>query len=266
MALGVPLAKDKTEGPSSNLTFLGLSLDTIQQELRLLPPKLCKIRASLSNWLHRSSCTKGELFSLIGVLQHCCQATVHGRPFLRRLIDKSCTVEELHFISLSLWERDDIACWIDLLHAWNGRSWFYYSTWERAISSDAAGAVGFAAINKQSWFASKWPIGFDDLNIAVKELIPIVLASYIWGGSWSRKCIVFKCDNQVVVTLLLNGSCKDHHLAFLLRELSKQAVLRSFTFYAIHIPGKYNVQADLLSRLKLQEFCRLPKMQLLLCW
>ena len=76
-----------------------------------------------------------------------------------------------------------------------------------------AGAVGFAAINKQSWFAAKWPIGFDDLNIAVKELIPIVLASYIWGGSWSRKCIVFKCDNQGVVTLSHNGSCRLFYIA-----------------------------------------------------
>ena len=201
------------------------------------------------------------------MLQHCCQATVHGRPFLRRLIDKSCRVEELHFhLSLSPWERDDIVWLIDLLHAWKGRSWFYYPTWERAISPDVAGAVGFAAINKQSWFAAKWPIGFDGLNIAVKELIPIVLASYILGGSWSRKCIVFKCDNQGVVTLLHNWSCKDRHLAFLLRELSKQAVLHSFTFYAIHIPGKYIVKADLLSRFKLQEFCRIAQMQLTLRW
>ena len=122
------------------------------------------------------------------MLQHCCQAIVHGRPFLRRLIDKSCTVEELHFhLSLSPWERDDIAWWIDLLHAWNGRSLFYYPPWKRApdisILSDAAGVVGFAAINKQSWFAAKWPIGFDDLNIAVKELIPHCV-SILYLGSF----------------------------------------------------------------------------------
>ena len=261
-ALGVPLAKEKTEGPATSITFLGFTLDTVKLELRLPPTKLNKIRSSLSHWLHRRSCTKRELLSLIGTLQHCCQAIVHGRPFLRRLIDRSCLVDELHLhVPLSLWEREDIAWWIELMNSWNGRSLFYFPTWERApdtsISSDAAGAVGFAAINRQSWFAAEWPPGTENLSISVKELLPIVLAAHIWGNSWSRKRIVFKCDNLAVVMLLCKGSCRDRHLAFLLRELTMRAILCSFTFYAVHIPGKINVHADLLSRLKLQEFRRI---------
>ena len=71
---------------------------------------------------------------------------------------------------------------------------FYFPTWERApdtsISSDIAGAVGFVAINRQSWFAAEWPPWTENLSIAVKELLPIVLAAHIWGNSWSRKRIV----------------------------------------------------------------------------
>ena len=258
--LGVPLAEEKTEGPASVITYLGFTLDTDLQELRLPSQKLSSIRVQLAQWLNRRHCTKRELLSLIGTLQHCCQAVVHGRPFLRRLIDRASSVPELFYhVDLSPWEREDIAWWISLLNNWNGRSLFQFPKWEQApnisIASDAAGAFGFAAVNGEVWFAGSWPEGTEDVNIAVKELVPIVIAAHIWGHTWVRKRIVFKCDNMAVVDLLRNGSCRDRHLAFLLRELAQIAVLKSFTFTSVHIPGVRNTHADWLSRFKFQEFC-----------
>ena len=257
--LGVPIAEDKTEGPNTEITFLGFTLDSVKQELRLPNEKLLKVRAALSSWDKKKSGTKRELLSLIGLLQHCCQAIVLGRPFLRRLIDRAHSVSDLHhFVKLSQWERDDLQWWFRLLHSWNGKSLFLFPTWEQApmcaITSDAAGSIGFAAINGTQWFAGVWPKGASNINIAVKELIPIVLAANIWGSTWSRKRIAFKCDNMAVVLVLRQGSCKDRHLAFLLRELSILAVLHSFTFTAVHIPGCRNVQADALSRSDFQAF------------
>ena len=45
--LGVPIAPDKTEGPSTSITYLGFILDTERLELRLPQEKLCKIRGQL---------------------------------------------------------------------------------------------------------------------------------------------------------------------------------------------------------------------------
>eukprot|EP00795_Rhopilema_esculentum_P010007 gene10007-18633_t len=61
-------------------------------------------------------------------------------------------------------------------NSWNGRSLFYFPTWERvpdtSILSDAAGAVGFAAINRQSWLAAEWPPGADaDACVCVNHLV-----------------------------------------------------------------------------------------------
>ncbi len=126
-----------------------------------------------------------------------------------------------HFVTLSPW-------WGGLLSTWNGRSLFWYPTWETAqhvsICSDAAGALSFAAINHLTWFAGVWPSSARGVNIAIKEFIPIVLAAHIWGASWSRKCIAFKCDNMAVVCTLQQGSCKERHLAFVLREFTLLAI------------------------------------------
>ena len=38
--LGIPLAEDKLEGPSTSITFLGIVIDTSKFEIRLLEEKL----------------------------------------------------------------------------------------------------------------------------------------------------------------------------------------------------------------------------------
>ncbi len=158
--------------------------------------KLVKVRAQLASWEEKRTGTKRELLALFGLLQHCCQTIVLGRPFLRRLFDRAHSVSELHhFVKFSAWERDDIKWWFKLLFSWNGKSLFLFPKWEHApkisVTSDAAGSIGFAAIYEQHWFAGVLPEEAVTINIASKELIPIVLAAHIWGDSWSRKCIAF---------------------------------------------------------------------------
>ena len=49
--LGVPLALEKVEGPTTCLTFLGITLDTSSMEIRLPEEKLLRIRSEVSRWL-----------------------------------------------------------------------------------------------------------------------------------------------------------------------------------------------------------------------
>ena len=257
--LGVPLAEDKTEGPSTCITFLGFEIDSVAMELRLPVSKLEKIRAKIKFWESRRSGTKRTLLSSIGSLQHCCQAIVLGRPFLRRLINRAYSVSQLHhFVHLSAWEKEDLDWWNTLLQEWNGRSLFLFPKWAKApdmfVTSDAAGSIGFGAYYNDESFAERWPAEAASLNIAIKEMIPIVVAASMWGNSWQRKRIAFKSDNMSVVYCLRNGTCSEKHLAFLLRELSLLAVKNNFTFTAAHIPGCENSKADALSRFNFQAF------------
>lgn len=38
--MGIPLNKDKAQGPTTSLVFLGLVIDTIQMQIRIPPPKI----------------------------------------------------------------------------------------------------------------------------------------------------------------------------------------------------------------------------------
>ena len=56
--LGVPVAVQKLEGPSTCLTFLGLELDTEAQKIWLSEEKLERVRGLIRLWQARKKCTK----------------------------------------------------------------------------------------------------------------------------------------------------------------------------------------------------------------
>ena len=58
MELGVLLATEKVEGPSTSLTFLRIVLDTHYMEICLPEEKLQRIRTELVSWLQKESATK----------------------------------------------------------------------------------------------------------------------------------------------------------------------------------------------------------------
>lgn len=121
--LGVPIEHRKTEGPSTCIVFLGLEIDTELMELRIPQEKLEKIRQLLEEWVQKRSGSKRSLLSLAGSLYYCCQAVVHGRPFVTRLINRAYSVERLNQkVVLHEEEVEDLMWWFYLLNSWNGRS------------------------------------------------------------------------------------------------------------------------------------------------
>ena len=81
--LGVPVAVNKCEGPSTCLEFLGIEVDTIAMELRLPLSKLSRLQALIRKWCPRKVCQKKELQRLAGHLCHACRVVRPGRRFLR---------------------------------------------------------------------------------------------------------------------------------------------------------------------------------------
>ena len=84
--LGVPLAPEKKDGPSPVLIFLSIIIDTIRGKLGLQADKLQRLLDTVLTWLSKRTCTRWELESIIGTLQHACKIIHQGRSFLCRTI------------------------------------------------------------------------------------------------------------------------------------------------------------------------------------
>ena len=212
--IGVPIASHKTEGPATIVTFLGIEIDTGKGEVRLPQDKLQRLRDLLNEWGDRKGCTRKELESLIGLLNHACEVVRAGRSFLRRMIDLLHAVHRPPSsktpIRLSQDFRADLAWWREFLGLWNGVSFITppSSLPKVDLFTDASGSWGCAAWHGDAWFQVEWDSRSHPLSIAEKELVPIILACQVWGRSWSGCQVICHCDNQSVVADLRSRSTK----------------------------------------------------------
>lgn len=122
------------------------------------------------------------------------------------------------------------------------------------VWSDASGSWGCGAFCQSQWLQHQWLPHADNLSIAVKELVPVVLAAATWGHTWKGKIICFNSDNEAVVADLKSRYSRDPTMAHLLRCLCMYAARYTFWFWAAHIPGRLNSAADALSRNKMSCF------------
>ena len=260
--LGIPLAPEKLEGPTTSLVFLGILIDTNRMETALPEDKLKELLAELQCWCSRKKCLKHELLSLIGKLNWACRVIPAGRIFLRRLIDLSTTARlPHHHISMNLEARRDIAWWQRFLPTWNGRAIIPDPYWSRspdlALFTDASGTLGYGIYYSGHWIADTWPPPLQGRSIQWKELYPIALACLLWGHSWSQKKILFHCDNQAVVDIWVSGTSRDPDIMHLVRSIFFSGATHHFTILVAHIAGTDNSIADSLSRLQIVRFHQL---------
>ena len=249
---GLPIEPEKSQGPTTRLTFLGIEIDSLEGELRLPNDKLQALREALQSWRGRKASKKRDLLSLIGSLSHACKVVRTGRAFLRRLIDLSTTAKQLdHFVRLNRDARSDIEWWACFIQPWNGVSLIetvMAKQPEVTVVSDASGSWGCGAVWGARWFQVQWENFLPEAHIAIKELVPLVIATAIWGGAWKGKSVRMLTDNSAVVAAINSNSSRVPEMAHLLRCLTFISAFRQCVISAAHIQGSHNLVADAISR------------------
>lgn len=265
--LQIPLSWEKVEGPTTCLSFLGIDIDTEAWELRLPEDKLTSLLTELHSWLTRHKCTKRQLLSLVGKLSFATKVIPAGRIFLRRLINLSTTVRQLHHhITLNAEAKADIRWWVTFLPSWNGSAPILEPTWTPSTTmelfTDASACHGFGAYLQGAWFRAGW-LHHQQLNavtgisIAWQELYAIVMAALVWGHHWSGRRILVHCDNMSVVDIWRTYTSKSRTIMALVRKLHFIAASNNFNIRISHIQGTDNSIADALSRNQMSTFRRL---------
>ncbi|KAG1936323.1 proline and serine-rich protein 1-like [Pimephales promelas] len=194
--LGIPIAQEKTMGPTTSIEFLGINLDSVQFQASLPKEKIDRIILVSSTLIDRSNCSKRELLSLLGHLNFAMRIIPQGRPFILHLLSLASSVNALEdLISISQTCRDELRLWITFLKQWNGLSFFYnnlvLSPVDIQLFTDAAPSIGFGGFYQGHWFASPWPPQLQDMtqSSALFELYPLVVAAFLWGKEWATSKI-----------------------------------------------------------------------------
>ena len=90
--------------------------------------------------------------------------------------------------------------------------------------------------------------GFKNLDIVHLEMVNIIVALRVYAHAWKGTRILIKCDNDAVVKVLSGGKARDPFLAACARNAWYLAALGDVHLQYVHVLGKNNRVADLLSR------------------
>jgi hypothetical protein len=267
ITLGVPDAVDKTEGPTTALTYLGIRIDSMDMSISLDTHRVAAILLLLEEWRHRSTCSLRQLQSLLGTLEWAAQVVRHGRTFLQHLRDTAASQArsphpDLICITISADAREDLSWWTHFIAQWNGVSLLWEEQWLDRSSilqphTDAC-VEGYAAVCGSAWFHARWTeqqerIARDSDALARdsmpwKELYAIVAATATWGHLWQRRRVIYFTDCMPVVQALSKGASRTRRIMQLIRSLHHYAARFHFVYKAEHIAGEKNFIADELSR------------------
>ena len=259
---GVPLAADKTEGPTTVLSFLGIMIDSEAMECRLSADKVENLRLEIRGLLGRDKVQLRALQSLLGKLNFACRIIPMGRVFCRRLSAATAGVRApRHYIRLTGELKADLQVWHTFLETYNGRAiWMAgpVSNFDLDLVTDAAGSTGYGAFFKGRWSAEAWPeswvaAGFER-NLVLLELFPVVVAIELCGEECRNLKIRLNCDNMGVVQVINRISGSSLPVVRLLRHLVLRCLQWNISLYAVHIPGVDNRLADALSRFQWGKF------------
>ena len=270
-SLGFNISWKNVVSPTQRVTFLGLERDSLNMSIRLPDDKLNHLNALISSFSCKASANKRQLQSLAGSLNFACHVVHGGRTFLRRVIDCINKLRHSsHRCRLSSQFREDISWWKQFLVTFNGRSMMLDFRRPIFFQTDAS-FYGFGALCSHDWFAGSWtacPTADHMLlpnphwstaghaidlslrsNINYLELFPILLAARRWSPTWVNKRVCVHTDNTQAMSFINKGTCKNPIAMTWLREIFWLSVRYNFHLRSRHLPGKFNHNADRLSRL-----------------
>lgn len=268
--LNVPIAKEKSKGPVTNLVFLGLEIDTVEMLVKIPTEKLCRLRSALEPLLWRKRVKIKDFESMVGLMAFCSKAITSSRAFMRRFYDilASVKLKNPRFsIKINREIREDVQVWLDFLSDFNGVCYISENDWvsneSLELFSDSSGSanLGCASFYQGQYVQYRWPQGWARQpiirDITFLELVPIVLSLLVWGSKLANSKIIFRVDNFSLCTIINNRTSKSKRTMTLLRPLVLYTMKFGIQFRAKFLEGCKNEVADSLSRFQVKRFRKL---------
>lgn len=250
--LGFFISWAKVCGPSRQITFLGINIDTVRMMLELPPNKLADLMRLIDKFFTMRRASKKQLQSLAGKLNWSAQVVRGGRSYLRRILDLMNNLRAQHHkIKLTDEFFKDLHWWKSCLNLFNGRAIVPAHIVTNVVAIDACTQASGCFWDGR-WQYVNWEKDCPDarnLHINEQEVLSALIAVRQWAPWWSKSMVLFGTDNITTRAAIHKKTSKNPLIMAAVREILAWSILWDFDFDAYHIPGIYNAIPDSISRL-----------------
>ena len=167
--------------------------------------------------------------------------------YLNRILDTLRKHHNKKYITLDEEFHKDVNWLKKFVSQFNGVTIFQKTEAKFQVHLDAC-LTGVGAVCDKEVYHSKIPEKVLHLDIAILEMLNILIALRVWAKNWKNQIVHVKCDNKAVVEVLNNGKTKNIHLAAISRNIFITSATFDIELRVSHVFGKNNPVADLLSR------------------
>ena len=275
--LGIPTQWKKVSLPSKKQKLLGFIFDIERQVFYVPQEKIEKICNAIDELINNRERTRSNIASVKGKLIWTAQVIRASRIFLRGLdetINKRNRTWHQKGMPLTRENIKDLEFWKQIIQTTRNEMSFDYflrdpkqgdiHVWTDAATSEGTGIGGFTSTGL--YFQVKWSDIIKTNSWPTKgstgpELLAVVSIATYLKEEFKNKSIIFHCDNAGVIPMISEERCSlrnESHMR-LLRYFVAKAFDYKFKYWALHIPGVENIEADKLSRFMDNPFERLFK-------
>ena len=191
--------------------------------------------------------TKNQFQSLLGSLLYICKCVKPARFFLNRMLPLLRDNFDNKQIRLNDSFFKDLNWFNTFLDTHNGVTFYSLKSPQIQIHLDAC-LTGLGGCYRNMVYYLPVDTSQQDFHITQLEMANVVVALKIFAEIWQNQRISLYCDNMAVVEVLKKGKTRDSYLATCARNIWLISSLFNIQLDIIHIPGKYNQVADLMSR------------------
>ena len=245
--LGLTVSQKKLVAPATQVTCLGVLIDTVKGTVSIPPEKLDQINATVRQWLSKSVVSKRQLQSLLGLLLYVHKCVKPARIFVNRMLELLRSSHASQRITLTTDFKRDLQWFATFLPQYNGVSMYDHKVIDMSLELDAC-LTGFGGRCGRFVYHLAISRGFRNWTIVHLEMVNILMALRLFAQLWSTRKILIQCDNLAVVTVLKSGKTRDAFLAASARNIWYLTALFDIALQFTHIRGASNQLADILSR------------------
>jgi hypothetical protein len=257
-SLGLPVKQSKTEWASTQITHLGIHIDTVKMTFDLPPESRDRLRIDLLSGISQKYRTLKQYLSLKGWLLWIANICPPIRPFIQHLARKCWNMHVMHAkLSISAPVKSALRTILSIIDGWDGLftlAKLKMGNPDLILLTDASdGDQGGCGI----WIPTlnEYDIlTIGKMDIHISEAIAATSAVLHICRRFTDKSILLYVDNSIVAHAMHRMSSKNFEINSLLESLALDLMRHRNRLQVLWIPTAYNVEADLLSRSKLVQF------------